>query len=313
MKQKNPPKWALSFLAFYCKDSYREQIEGDLYELFDREPSKWKFGWNTLRFFRIRYLKGLNDYQQLTTIAMVRNYLKVALRTLLRQKTYTSVNILGLAIGLASCLLITIYVNHERSYDNFYTQSESIFRVLNGRHGGWTPPLLAETLMQDISEIEVATRLSGIWEALFQIEERSFIQKGALYADQNMFEVFATEFIQGNPQTALSEPNSIVLTESLAKKCFPDESAFGQTILVDEEQLKVTGVVKDPPKNTHLPYEYVISSLEPGHRNWTGNSVFTYAKTIPNPDTLAINDKLMDFYEFHHILGSDKKRSVDFE
>lgn len=230
---------------------------------------------------------------------MVRNYFKVAFRTLLRQKTYTSVNILGLAIGLASCLLITIYVNHERSYDDFHPESESLYRVLNGRHGGWTPPILAETLTEDISEIKVATRLSGIWESLFQIGDRSFIQKGSLYADQHMFEVFETEFLQGNEKTALSKPNSIVLTESLASKCFPDKSALGQTLLVDEELLKVTGVVKDPPRNTHLPYEYVISSLEPGHRNWTGNSVFTYAKTFPNIDTTLVREKLLDFYQFH--------------
>ena len=135
MKQEQPPKWALRAIRMLIKDRYLEQIEGDLYELFNRNPSKSQFIWNTLRFFRIRYLKGLDDFEQLTTLAMIKNYLKVAFRTLLRQKTYSSINIVGLAIGLASCLLITIYVNHERSYDKFYPNSENLYRVLNGKSG----------------------------------------------------------------------------------------------------------------------------------------------------------------------------------
>ncbi len=285
-------------IQLFFKDRYIEQIEGDLLELFSRRPSRLRFTWNTLRFFRLRYLKGLDDYQHLTTLAMVKNYLKVAFRTLLNQKTYSTINIFGLAIGLASCLLITIYVNHERSYDKFYPDSDNLFRVLNGRNGGWTPPLLAENLMIDVSEIEVATRINGIWEALFQIEDRSFIQKGATYADQHFFEVFKTTFLAGDGE-ALSQPNSVVLTESLAKKCFPDEAALGKTILIDEENHKVTGIVVDPPKNTHLPYQYVISSLEPGHRNWTGNSVNTYARTIPGADPVIIDNKLLAFFEKH--------------
>ncbi len=296
MKQKNPPRWALRLIRIFIKDHYFEQIEGDLLELFHRNPSRFRFAWNTLRFFRLRYLKGLDDFEQLTTLAMVKNYLKVAFRTLIRQKTYSSINIIGLAIGLASCLLITIYVNHERSYDDFFPESDNMYRILNGRTGGWTPPLLAETLIADVSEIATATRINGIWETLFEIEERSFVQDGAIWADPQFFHVFQTTWIQGD-ERALSEPNTVVLTASVAKKCFPDESPIGKTITIDEENHKVTGIVSDPPKNTHLPYQYIISSTEVGHRNWTGNSVNTYAKTVPGADPIVIEDKLMDFYQ----------------
>ena len=298
MSKSHPPKWALRFLQFFCKERYLEQIEGDLYELFDRHPSRLTFAWNTLRFFRLRYLKGLDDFPQLTTLSMVKNYLKVALRTLLRQKTYSLINIIGLAIGLASCLLITIYVNHERSYDDFHPESENLYRVLNGKNGGWTPPILAGTLMEDIAEIEVATRMNGIWEALFQIGDRTFIQDGSVYADPNFFKVFGTEFVLGD-QDALSEPNSVVLTESIAEKCFPGELAMGKTFMIDEESHKVTGIVKDPPKNSHLRYQYVISSIELDHPNWTGNSVNTYARIVSGTDPVHIDNKLLDFYEKH--------------
>lgn len=297
MKQKSPPKWALRFLRFFCKDSYLEQIEGDLFELFERNHSRRKFTWNAIRFFRWRYLKGMDDFEQLTTLAMIRNYFKVAIRTLLRQKSYSAINILGLAIGLASCLLITIYVNHERSYDKFFPDSEQMFRVLNGTRGSWTPPLLAETMMLEISEIKSATRVQGLWESLFQIEDRTFIQKGAAYGDSEFFNVFETQFLEGDPKTALSEPNTIVLTESTAKKCFPNESAFGKHFMVDEVSHKVSAVVVDPPNNTHFPYKYIISDLEPGHNHWTGNSVWTYAKIQKNTNTQTIEEKLHQLYK----------------
>lgn len=228
---------------------------------------------------------------------MIKNHLKVALRTLVRQKSYAAINILGLAVGLASCLLITIYVQHEKSYDRFYPDAERIYRVANGERGRWTPPPLAETMMKEIAEIEVATRVSGLWESLFQIGDRSFIQEGSAHADPNMFKVFQTTFLKGNPDKALAEPNSIVLTESLAKKCFPDSEAFGETILIDEISMKVTGVVVDPPNNTHFPYQYVLSSIEPGHVNWTGNSVWTYAKAKQNTNAVFINESLRQLYK----------------
>ncbi|WP_420315960.1 ABC transporter permease [Ekhidna sp.] len=297
MKEKTPPKWASRFLRLFCKDHYLEQIEGDLLELFERNHSRRRFAWNTIRFLRWRYIKGLDDYEQLTTLAMIKNHLKVALRTLSRQKSYSAINIIGLAVGLASCMLITIYVQHEKSYDRFYPDVEHMYRVANGERGPWTPPLLAETMMHEISEVEVSTRVAGLWESLFQVGERSFIQNGSAYADPNMFKVFETTFLKGDPENALAEPNSIVLTESLAKKCFPDSEAYGKTILVDETNMKVTGVVIDPPKNTHFPYQYVISEVEPYHSNWTGNSVWTYAKINKNTNVVYVNDRLRQLYK----------------
>ncbi|MEP5613982.1 MAG: ABC transporter permease [Cyclobacteriaceae bacterium] len=300
MRKKNPPVWALGMLQFFCKDRYLEQIEGDLFELFDREKStrmaRWRFGWNALRFFRLRYLKGLDDFEQLTTLAMIKNYLKIAIRTLIKQKSYAGINIAGLAIGIASCLLIFMYIAHERSYDNFYPDVERIYRVGVGERGAYSPPMLAKTMMQDLSQVEVATRIGGLWNTLFKIGNRSFMQAGAAFGDENTFEVFQTEFLYGDPRTALNEPDNIVLTESLAQKCFPDELAMNKTIEIDGEVYKVTGIVVDPPKNTHFPYQYVAASLEPGHNNWSGNSNWTYAKTQPGSDPAEINVRLQELY-----------------
>ncbi|MEP1032010.1 ABC transporter permease [Ekhidna sp.] len=303
MTKHSPPKWALSFLQFFYKERYREQIEGDLYELFIRDGStrnaKFRFGWNTLRFFRLRYLKGLEDFEQLTTLAMIKNYLKVAIRTLLRQKSYAGINIAGLAIGLASCLLIMMYVFHERSYDNFYPEGEQIYRVANGERGRYTPELLAPTMMQEYPQVEVTTRISGLWESHFKIGDRSFFQDGAAWADENIFSVFQMKFISGDQSTAIEDPEDLVLTESLAKKFFPDEPAMGKTIVVDGNNMQVTGVVKDPPKNTHFPFKFIgrIWDNDEANQNWTGNNFWTYAKIQEGISKEEMNGKLIDLYK----------------
>lgn len=301
MNKKSPPGTTLRLLQFLCKDKYLEQIEGDLFELFERDGSSRKakrnFTWSALRFFRLRYLRELDDFKQLATLAMIKNYLKVAIRTLIKQKSYTAINITGLAIGLASCLLIVMYVTHEKSYDKFYPEVEQMYRVANGEQGSYTPSLLAETMMTDIGEVAYATRISGVYEVLIKIGDRSFIQDGASYGDQQTFNVFETEFLVGDPKTCLNEPNNVVLTESLAKKCFPNKPALNETIEIEGEVYKISGIVIDQPKNTHFPYQFVVANLEMEYTNWTGNNYWTYAKTRPKVSEKNVNEKLKALYK----------------
>lgn len=300
MNKQSPPRRALRLLHLVCKDRYVEQIEGDLFELFEREQSqqkaRWKFRWNLLGFFRPRYMKGVDDYEQLTPIAMIKNYLKVAIRTLIKQKSYAGINITGLAIGLASCMLIVMYITHERSYDKFYPNLDQMYRVGVGTTGSYSPPMLAKVMQDEIRQVEVASRITGLWESYFEVGDRSFVQTGSGFGDQNTFKVFETEFIAGDAETALIEPDNIVLTASLAKKCFPNKSALNEVIKVDGETYKVSAIVKDPPKNTHFPYKFIAASLEPGHHNWTGNSGFTYTKVQKGALESDINKQLQDIY-----------------
>lgn len=303
MMKKQPPSLPLRLINFLFKEEYIEQIEGDLFELFERDganrSAQMKFGWNAVRFFRLRYLKGLDDFEQLTTLAMIKNYLKVAIRTLLKQRSHASINIFGLAIGLASCLLIMTYVFHERSYDEFYPDGEQVFRVANGERGKYTPELLAETMMLEYPQVIAATRISGLWESTFKIGTTSFSQDGAAWADDHIFEVFQMPFVSGDPKNALKNPEDIVLTASLASKYFPDESAIGKTITVDGNEMKVTAVVEDPPKNTHFPFKFIgrIWNNEQAQENWTGNNVWTYAKIQAGVHPAELDQKLIDLYK----------------
>ncbi len=303
MKKYSPPKWALSFLRFFYKEKYVEQIEGDLFEIFLREGStrkaKLQFGWNTIRFFRLRYLKGIDDYEQLTTLAMIKNYLKVAIRTLIKQKSYTAINISGLAVAIASTLLISMYILHERSYDNFYPDIERMYRVANGDNGRWTPTLLAQTIQAEIPQVEAATKVNGLMESFLEAGNQGILQDGGLWVDENFFRVFDIELLQGSKEYALSEPDHMVLTETIAAKFFPDKEAMNEVIEIDGDPYKVVGIVSDPPKNTHIPYKYIASNpVDPEQKYyWSGNNTFTYAKLKSTAKRSDVSIMLAELYE----------------
>ncbi|MFT6873359.1 MAG: putative ABC transport system permease protein, partial [Roseivirga sp.] len=142
---QKPPQWAIRFLRFYCKPRALEIIEGDAYELFYKriesegiKIARKKFSWDVLRFFRLKYIKGLEDINSLNNIAMLKNYIKISFRSLRKQGLYSLINIGGLGVGLAACLLIVMYITNELSYDKFHADSERIYRI-----GFYTPARLA--------------------------------------------------------------------------------------------------------------------------------------------------------------------------
>ncbi|NQZ78509.1 MAG: ABC transporter permease [Ekhidna sp.] len=280
MNKKSPPLWIVSLFRFFCKEKYLEQIEGDLFELFERDQSRWRFTWNVIRFFRLRYIKGLDDFEQLTTLAMIKNYLKVALRALIRQKSYTIINISGLAIALASAMLISVYIIHESNYDSFHKDGDRLYKITKRQFGKWTPSLLAHAIREEIPQFEAATKTSGIGEAVLRINEEPIRQGGALWADQYFFKVFDIPFLKGTKETALDQPNKVVLTEEIAQKYFPSGTAMSEIIEIDGENYIVSGIIPNTPRNTHLPFKFVIANhldLDAKYY-WTGGDGQTYAK-----------------------------------
>lgn len=300
MKRESPPLLVLRLLRFFYKEKYQEQIEGDLFELFEREPSKRKarrnFSWNCIRFFRLRYLKGIDDFEQLTTLSMIKNYFKIAIRTLLKQKSYAGINIVGLSIGIGACMLIAMYVLSENGYDRHHQDGDRLFRVMNGR-GVYTPAMLAETVVEEYPQIESATMVFGLSEVHLKIGENYYMEKGGAWADQRFFEVFSENILAGN-KNALQEPNSLVLTKSIADKYFEGTSAIGETIEVDGEPHKVTAVVSDPPVQTHFPYKFLVANhIDPKKEYyWTGNQGFTYVRTVNNSTKASVELQLEELY-----------------
>ncbi|MGW8123058.1 ABC transporter permease [Roseivirga echinicomitans] len=300
-----PPKWALWFLQLYCKPRVREIIEGDAYELFYKrverdglKVAKRKFGWDVLRFFRPKYIKGLEDINSLNNIAMFKNYFKISVRSLVRQKFFSIINISGLSLGLAACLLIMLYVTNELSYDNFHKEVDRVYRIAKNQSGQYTPASLGAQSKKDFPEIEEVVRLSGPFEQTFKVDNQIFKEQEGFSADSTFHKIFTVQFLEGNPDKALTAPNTIVLTASLAAKLFPNQEAYGQLLTVNGKPIKVTGVVADPPKNTHFHYNFIESFPHESWitaGNWTGNNFFTYAKLVPGATPASVEAKYPDF------------------
>ena len=200
---------------------------------------------------------------------MLRNYLKIALRNLRRQKGYAFINIAGLAVGIACCLLIVLHVYDELSYDRYHEHADRIYRltIQAGIFGEMpvAPAPTAPALSEHYPEVERFTRMYRRSEVLRQ-EEEYMSEERFFYADSSVFEVFTYPLLSGNPRTALREPNTVVLTASTARRYFGDEEALGRSILLrDGTPLRVTGIAADLPSNTHLHFDFLASFASLDH------------------------------------------------
>ena len=219
---------------------------------------------------------------------MIRNYFLVAFRNILKQKFYSIINILGLTVGVAATLFIILYINDELSYDRFHTQIDRMYRVgLNGKLAGQevyvvsTPPPLASAMVNEVPGIEQSLRLWEWGSVVVRYEDKVFTDDLVFHTDSNFFDFFSFKLLEGDPKTALKEPNSMVLSESMAKKFFGEEEKLGRIIIFsnDNKAMKVTGVIEDSPHNSHFKYNYLVSfsSNEFGESDqWLSNSLNTY-------------------------------------
>lgn len=219
---------------------------------------------------------------------MLKNYFLIAIRHILKQKFYSFINILGLTIGIAASLFIILYITDEINYDRFHTNIDRLYRVgLNGKLAGQevhvvsTPPPLASALVNEVPGVEHAVRLWQWGDVVIRYEDKVFTEDLIFHTDSNFFKVFSFELLEGDPETALKEPNSMVITETIARKFFGDGDYLGKIITFsnDNKAMKVTGVIEDAPHNSHIKYNYLVSfsSNDFGKSDqWLSNSLNTY-------------------------------------
>ena len=220
---------------------------------------------------------------------MLKDYLKVSFRNLVNQKFYTLLNLLGLSIGLASCLLILLYVYNELSYDTFHEKADRVYRVgLNGKIAEQevfttsTCPPFAATAVEEFPEVENATRIFPYWgQQVVRHGETVISEEKVYFADSTFFDVFSFRLLEGDPKTALVGPNTVVIPEDVAVKYFGNEPAFGKTLLIGSEKTphKITGILEKLPANTHLHFNMLRSMVTyPGSKSleWLNNNLITY-------------------------------------
>ncbi|MFD0798917.1 ABC transporter permease [Maribacter chungangensis] len=260
---------------------------------------------------------------------MLKNNLKIAWRSIKKDKLFTSIKIGGFAMGIAACLLIALFIRDELSYDQHYAKKNQIYRVvmqgmLNGEVMKSTHFQLpfAEALQSNFPEILKAgkvntTELFGAGKRGIRLKGKSqnTFEEGFIYADQSAFDILEVELEQGNTKEALINPRSIVISKSKAEKYFENGDALGQTIILDNDAGKpftVTGVMAESSHNTHLDYEFILPVVDTND-SWTSTNYFTYVLVDSNSDIPALEKKMFSIIEDYFIPAQKERgRAPDF-
>jgi putative ABC transport system permease protein len=235
---------------------------------------------------------------------MLKNYFKIALRNLKRSKSFSFINIIGLAVGMASAVLILLWIQNETSYDQFHEKKDRVYEAWNrykfsGELQCWstTPKVMARAVEKDFPEVQEAVRVNWSNTPLFTIGDKKLTPTGNI-VDSNFLHLFTFPMVKGNPELALKETYSIVLTEKLAEKLFGSEDPMGKVIKIDNrDNFTVTGVVKDPPSNTRFQFEFLMpwSYLVKNNgddQSWGNNSTKTYVLLKENASIDNLNAKI---------------------
>jgi ABC-type antimicrobial peptide transport system permease subunit len=253
---------------------------------------------------------------------MIKNYFKIAFRNLWRNKGFSAINIFGLAIGMASAILILLWIQNEMSHDRFHQKIDRIYVMnnrdhFNGKLHAWatTPKILGPTLKADYPEVEQAVRVNDA-DFLFTVGEKHLNVHG-YFTDTGFLKTFSFPLLEGNANTALKENYHIVITEKLAKKLFGNEDAMGKTVRIDSNaNFIVSGLLKDLPNNTKADFEYLLPwsylhTIGGDDTYWGNNSITTYILLKPGVSEAAFDAKIKDI-TINHTKGGDQSTTVVF-
>ncbi len=312
MKNKKilPSKTPHWLLHHYLGKSDHYTLIGDFEEIYTEIAkekgtfSAWIWYWGEI----IRSIPSFVSNSVYWSIQMIKNYLKIAFRNIRRHKGYSFINITGLAIGIACCLLITIWVLDELSYDKFHENAATLYRVeenqdYSGRqfHVYLTPHPLSPALKDEIPEIKEATRYVYAGGLLMRHEEKAFFEDYIWAVDPSFLNMFTFPLIKGDKNTAFDSPYSLVITEDVADKYFGEEDPLGKVISVNNQyDFTITGVMKNVPHNSYfrfeiiIPYEFLRTTGQTDEE-WGSNSIHTYVQLQDNIPAEQVNEKIFGF------------------
>ncbi len=292
--------------AYYEKHSIIEDCEETFLEIVRSEGSFKAKCWywsNTLKSFE-GYLKRNVSWK----FTMLKNHLKIAYRNFIRHKLYSFINVFGLAIGLSVCMIISLWVLRELSYDRFHENADRIYRVerelfRDNLYSRWpiTGGRYKQALIDDYPEIVNAVRF---WKREFAIKDhKNFVQRQEMYAvDNSVFEIFSFRLKEGDEKTSLSEPMTVVLTRENAIKYFGTEDVIGKSLTFEmggeKTDFEVTGILEKVPGNSHIHFDMLISIAsykEEPYEDWRSNYLYTYVQVQENTSKQDLEEKLINF------------------
>jgi putative ABC transport system permease protein len=256
---------------------------------------------------------------------MIKNYIKIAFRNLWRHKSFSLINIIGLAVGMTACFLIFMYVKFELSYDKFNQNFSHIYRLNTDikspnevLHWSSASAPMGPALQADYPEVKENARVFGS-SFLVESKNQKFQENNLAFTDPSIFKIFTFPFIKGDPETALKAPFSIVLTETMAKKYFGSEDAMGKTLRLDgKHPVSVTGIIKDVPLNSHFSFDMLLSAstMEKlkliNMQEWGNFSNYTYLLLANGYDASKLQAKLPSFLR-KHISDDQRKKGYNYD
>lgn len=336
---KKPTHRALRFLEWYCPPKLYEGIEGDVLEKYYKEERELgekiasrRLWWGVMQFFHPGIFLRNSFSVQIISTAMIRNYLVVACRNVLKNKVFSGINILGLGTGLAACFLIIQFVMLELSYDRFHEKLDRIYRVTNDRfqhgkliqHGTIMYPTIGPAMARDFPEVEEFTRLMPGGDLNVRVDDRYYRGDNCHFADEHFFSVFSFPMLAGKGPGALKERYNIVLTEKTARRYFQIGSGDYSDVIgkvlywgLDKEPYTVAGVCADIPENSHIHFDALVSYatlISPEHHeaddSWTWSDMRHYLVLKPGTNYKILEDKFEDFSQ-RHFQGDKVSGSVE--
>ena len=310
----HPPRWAEKLLSLWGHPDTLEEVQGDLLELYDywvnaqgKRRADWRYSLSAMKLLRpLAKSTYSKEYPQpfLISPAMIRNYFLIAWRNLKRNRAFSAINIVGLSMGLATCILISLFVFDELSYDRYNEKADRIVRVYfqGAMNGGkineaTVMPPTAQTLKRDYPEVLEATRLRDGGDPIIAYGNQTFKETAVAFVDSNFFQVFTLPFLKGDPKTALNQPNTMVITQAMAKKYFGNDDPIGKilTIKTGDATCKVTGVIDRIPTNSHFHIDFFASMAsmpDSKSSSWMTSAYFTYLVLPKGYDYKQLEAKL---------------------
>ena len=313
-------RFADRLLKWYCHPDYYSDISGDLEEIYLRNlddefsHAGWRHFIQVILLFRPSLLKDFGQDSILKDTGMLKNYFKISVRNLMRHKTYTAINVIGLAVGLAAFLLINQYVTYERSYDSHHKDADQIYRLTTdmivdgvlGTRDAMSYNPSGKVLTEGFEEVQEYTLTYNNGGLNTRKDEELVRETEVKMVDEHFVDFFGFDVLAGHSETMLKEPFSLVLTKEKAKFYFGEEDPIGKTIHVFsgfDRPFKVTGVIDEVPRNTHYKFTMLISITSIQDRldaeGWRAFNYYTFLRLKPGTDVADLEERLIPVKETH--------------
>ncbi len=322
MKVKTAPRIILRFLEWFCPPALYEGIEGDLLEDYEADvkikgirKAKLTLAWNVLKFFRPGIILRNKFNKELINISMLGNYMKVASRNIVKRKLYSFINAFGLSVAIAFCTLIYLYVQDEKSFDQFHENKEDIYQLLTTQFdpekfkegekdfyssNPYMPAKLGEVLLDEYSAVQHMTRFNNYNQGVMRYEGKNFTQKFAS-VDTGFFKMFSFSILAGDREKPLRKVSDVVLTPEVAKKYFGDDDPIGKTFTLDFDgrvvPMTVTAIIEAPAANSSLTFEMLVMMdalpwFLRSRENWGNSSFPTFVQLSHGSDPQQLKVQL---------------------